>query len=204
MTRWHPSTALIALVCVSGGCATHRAVAVSQACGPPAEERLAPGTVADGLDGTFGMTLVATEGPAVGRVVQGTVTLALPESASRPIAGPGGTPRTDARVALIGKADLDLAAVGALRMGEIQSSDPVRPGVAVLERHVVTAAETTLTEITLRLGSEANRRDVVRFDGGFTALYVRTVSRHGFGGHWASGISRATAQGHFCAARRAQ
>jgi hypothetical protein len=53
----------------------------------------------------------------------------------------------------------------------------------------------------LRLGSVANRRDVVRFDGGYTALRVRELNADGFAGSWESGTRTPSARGYFCATR---
>jgi hypothetical protein len=53
----------------------------------------------------------------------------------------------------------------------------------------------------LRLGSLANQLDLVRFDGGYTALHVRWVAPGGFGGDWSSGVRGPEAEGYFCAAR---
>ena len=40
----------------------------------------------------------------------------------------------------------------------------------------------------LRVGSEANRRGVRRFDGAFTVLRVQQVTDEGFAGTWESGV----------------
>ncbi len=69
------------------------------------------------------------------------------------------------------------------------------PGVIVIER----VGEPK--RILLRLGSEANRRDLQRFDGGYTVLDVRTLSDNAFGGSWRSGVTRNQAEGYFCAVR---
>ncbi len=70
------------------------------------------------------------------------------------------------------------------------------PGVIVIER-VVGGPKSIL----LRLGAEANRRDVQRFDGGYTVLDVRTLSDDSFAGLWRSGVTRNQAEGFFCAVR---
>jgi hypothetical protein len=102
--------------------------------------------------------------------------------------------------AAFGTTDVDLPAVGAVKVGSTTSRDPTRPGVVVLERRTTTEAGPA-TQITLRLGSEANRREVTRFDGGYTALYVREISGDRFAGEWASGVGRTQTRGHFCATR---
>ena len=42
----------------------------------------------------------------------------------------------------------------------------------------------------LRLGADANRRGVVRFDGGYFALTVREMRAGRFAGTWSSGGPR--------------
>jgi len=43
-----------------------------------------------------------------------------------------------------------------------------------------------MTDIMLRLGSEANQRERQRVDGGYTALRVRHLAPTGFSGTWGS------------------
>ena len=62
-------------------------------------------------------------------------------------------------------------------------------------------APAEIASITLRLGSEANQRGVLRFDGAWTALYVRWIGDAGFGGEWTSGVTIPEATGSFCASR---
>jgi hypothetical protein len=103
--------------------------------------------------------------------------------------------------AAFGATDVDLTEVGAVQVGSIESRDPSRPGVIVLERHTASADE-PVTQIILRLGSDANRRDRLRFDGGYTALYVREISGERLAGDWASSAGRSQeTRGHFCATR---
>jgi hypothetical protein len=101
---------------------------------------------------------------------------------------------------LYGSAELDLAAIDAVRVGSISSNDPAAPGVLVIERHE-RAGQPPRAEITLRLGSEANRRDRQRVDGGYTALRVRELGPSGFSGTWASGLLRERSAGYFCAVK---
>ena len=51
----------------------------------------------------------------------------------------------------------------------------------------------------LRIGSDANRRGVLRFDGGYFVLRVQQVDESGFAGSWTSGLLEVQAEGHFCA-----
>jgi hypothetical protein len=103
------------------------------------------------------------------------------------------------RLPLRGAAELEASAIGATVPGNPASEDPAAPGVLVLERHSSRAGEPA--SIILRLGSDANRRDAVRFDGGFLALTVRRIDRTGFAGTWTSGGGGKDAEGYFCAAR---
>ena len=102
---------------------------------------------------------------------------------------------------LAGTSDLDPTALGGVRTGDLTTDDPEAPGVLVIERHP--AHEDAAAEIMLRLGSDANRLGVVRYDGGYFALTVRSLGPGGFAGTWASGGSKAGvgAEGYFCAER---
>ncbi len=193
---------LVTVVLILRGCAAHRVERQeSAACAPVDEQQLAAGVRAEALEGAFRLTLVATNGPKRGESATGRLVLVLNDSAMRRMEEPGGTYRLDAHMPLIGTTDLAVEDVGAVRLGDLESSDSTRPGVALLERRVVEPNDTTRTEITLRLGSEANRRDVVRFDGGFMALSVHSVTEHAFHGTWASGVREPAARGYFCATR---
>jgi hypothetical protein len=102
---------------------------------------------------------------------------------------------------LYGSTEVDLAAVDAVLVGSTSSLDPEQPGVLAVERHE-RAGQTPRAEIVMRLGSDANRRDRQRVDGGYTALRVRRVSAEGFAGTWGSGVTGERAAGYFCATRR--
>ncbi len=154
--------------------------------GPPAATSTA------GLAGEYRLTLVATRGPRAGRMAAGRLWLAPQDTALQLLFRLNGSVDSTARMPLIGGTDLDLDAVGAVRLGALDSRDPRQPGISVLE---------TPGAIVLRLGAEANRRDVVRFDGGYMALYVRATDGAGFAGAWASGVTGPEAEGYFCAVR---
>ena len=80
------------------------------------------------------------------------------------------------------------------------STDPTAPGVLVIERH---PAPRVRRRDHAAARVRANRRGVVRFDGGYFALTVRASSRW-FRGHLVEcGTSRVRADGgYFCAERR--
>src|SRR5205814_10228561 len=112
-----------------------------------------------------------------------------------------GTRDTTSTVPLSGTTELDPSAVGAVRTGSLSAEDPEAPGVLVIDRRP--ARPDAATEIMLRLGAEANRRGVVRYDGGYFALSVRRITSEGFAGTWSSGGAGSRAEGYFCAERLA-
>ncbi|MGH7674059.1 MAG: hypothetical protein ACREMV_02210 [Gemmatimonadales bacterium] len=185
-----PSVAGLAAV-LAAACGAKNARSAGTECrplpdGPPTA------TSTTGLAGEYRLTLVATRGPRAGRIAEGRLWLAPQDTALQLLFQLNGAVDSTARMPLIGATDVDLDAVGAVRMGALDSRDPRQPGVAVLE---------TPGTIILRLGAEANRRDVVRFDGGYMALYVRATGGAGFAGGWASGVTGPEAEGYFCAVR---
>ena len=102
----------------------------------------------------------------------------------------------NASTPLYGKADVNLRAVGAHRVGDIGSDAANAPGVLVLEFDRAGARN-----ILLRLGSAANRRDTMLYDGAYTVLEVREITADGFAGSWRSGWRSSHAGGYFCATR---
>jgi hypothetical protein len=188
-----PGAAVLAvlMLAAAAGCASRNARSAAAECRPlPDGPPVATSTA--GLAGEYRVTLVATRGPRAGRIAEGRLWLAPQDTALQVLFRVNGAVDSTARMPLIGGTDLDLAAAGAVPMGGLDSRDPRRPGVAVLE---------TPGAIVLRLGAEANRRDVVRFDGGYMALYVGATGGAGFAGAWASGVTGPEAEGHFCAVR---
>lgn len=150
---------------------------------------------ADSLAGEYRLQLTSDSGPA-------TVTGALRLVAADPLlparAGPFGIPDTTHRYPLVGTAELDLAAVGAVAPGGTTSSDPAAPGVLVIER---VKGRVPAERFLLRLGADANRAEQTRFDGGYTVLRVGPIDRSGFRGEWESGAPLPEAHGRFCASR---
>ncbi len=102
----------------------------------------------------------------------------------------------DSSTPLYGFTDIDPESVGAHRVGDPGSRDPSAPGVLVLER-----VEYGRPIITLRLGSDANRQDLVRYDGEYAVLSVSSIDEDGFTGSWRSGggLGWSTTTGYFCA-----
>ncbi|HEU4680533.1 MAG TPA: hypothetical protein VFS51_02225, partial [Gemmatimonadales bacterium] len=174
------------------GCQPRRAEPEPMACNPaPEPETLLPPGSAERLGGTYRLQLVATEGSKSGESVEGTLRIQLYDRALRAVTVHG-IRDTAASYVLYGSVDVDLDGVGAVRPGDPGAEDPMRPGVLVIERKGT---------VVLRLGSEANRRDVARFDGGYTALRVREITEIRFRGTWASGVHAQRSAGYFCAER---
>jgi hypothetical protein len=152
------------------------------------------------LGGEYRLRLVATAGPRAGTSADARLRLApLPDSLQ--MAAPVlGIRDTTTRYPLAGSVELDPDAIGAVRTGDLGSTDPMAPGVLVIERRPV--APDVPPSLMLRLGADANRRGVVRFDGGHFALTVRRLDADGFAGTWSSGTGVGGATGYFCAERR--
>ncbi len=180
--------ALMALAACGGG---NSSGSDPEACAPL--EAAADGTLnADGMAGDYSLRLVATSGAKRGATSGGTVHLTAHDSARKHVLLPDGRTSTTYTFPLYGTAEVDLASVGATAPGELGSDDPAAPGVLVIE---------SSTGVLLRLGSEANRTGVRRFDGAYTALQVRQVTDKGFAGTWRSGVATEESGGHFCANR---
>ena len=179
------------------GCRAVASGAAPEDCAPVTSE-LPAETSGAGIGGEYQLRLVATSGAKVGSRVDGRLRL-QPQTGELRYRSRAGA---DSSVVhpMYGAAELDLGAVDAVQVGSISSLDPAEPGVLVIERHE-RAGRTPRADITLRLGSEANRRDRQRVDGGYTALRVRELSPSGFSGTWASGVLRERSAGYFCAVR---
>jgi hypothetical protein len=173
----------------------------SSPCEPP-RGALPPGVTAAGLAGEYRLHITATSGSSTGRWVEGTLRLA-------PVADPAagavvvmGVKDPTSAYALTGSGELDPATLGAVSTGSLATTDPEAPGVLVMERHPRDPGAGT--EIILRLGSDANQRGRLRYDGGYFALMVRGIGPRGFTGTWSSGAGAASsAGGYFCAERTA-
>jgi hypothetical protein len=144
----------------------------------------------DQLAGEYELSLEATAGEAAGRSTSGRLWLYPNEPEMRGIPAAGGGVRSDASAPLYGATDIDVETIGGVRLGDAMSRDPQSPGVLLLQQG---------EQLYVRVGAEANRRDLLRFDGGYFALRVREVDERGFAGTWSSGLMSASAEGHFCA-----
>jgi len=196
--KWRRGLAALPLVfaCRSGPGDPPRA----DRCGPSTGQ-LSPTASAEGLAGEYRIRLVATDGRRSGASADGSVRLRPAEDSLRRPAPVLGIRDSFTVLPLRGAAKLDAASLGATIPGDAASDDPMAPGVLVIERRPRQAHEPV--SILLRLGADANRREAVRFDGGFLALTVRRMDRAGFAGTWASGAGGTDAAGYFCAERTA-
>jgi hypothetical protein len=166
-------------------------------------DTLAAGSTANDLGAEYELIIIGTSGAGAGRTVRGTLRLFAPPDSLRPYRRSDNTPHPYLTIPLIGTAVIDLARVGGLEDGELRSRDPSAPGVAVEEWNRTYQGK-TLTQITLRLGSDANRRNVIRTDGPSNELFVDRIDSSGFSGRWYAtlGLSDYEAKGYFCAIRR--
>lgn len=179
------------------GCGARRAEVELPQCTERSGE-LAAGADAATMVGEYRLTLVATRGERAGNSASGDLMLIPVDSAYRIQQTANVTSSVDSPFVLVGRTELSLGDVGAIRMGEIATLDPTRPGVAVLQQETSDAAG---SRITLRFGSQANQLGNVLFDGGYTALQVSWIEALGFGGSWASGVRGPETGGYFCAFR---
>jgi hypothetical protein len=185
------------IVGLAAGCSGAKAgQAEPQDCGPVATDLPAEAS-ADRMTGEYHLRMVATSGPKNGNSVDGRLRLQPQDSSLRQLILPGGVRDTGTTVPLYGAAEIDVSPVGAVYAGDLSSVDPTRPGVVVLQSSSGSAG----SRVMLRMGSEANRRDRLRFDGAYTVLRVRRISDGGFAGNWESGVPLPRSGGHFCATK---
>lgn len=201
MPRIQLAVATSAIMTVAIGCgggetadqAAEQGAAQMAGCGP-IEGTLAPLGDASGLSGQYTLRLVATSGEESGQRAEGTLRL-RPHSRDMQQVMVAGAPDPNSAMPLYGTVEIDLDLIDAQTLGSLMSHDPMQPGVLVLARR------SDPVSITLRFGSEANRRDVQRFDGGYTALRVQLIDGGNFFGTWASGVMSQESSGYFCAVR---
>lgn len=171
----------------------------SEICAPVSAE-LSPASSTEGLAGEYRLKLVATSGVKKGTTVDGVLRLKPQRQDLLYRTNLGGGRDSTVLHPYYGAAEVDLALIGAVPVGSTTSLDPMQPGVLVMERHAA-AGQPPMAEIIIRLGSEANRRDRQRFDGGYTVLRVRRVGPGRLAGSWSSGVTAERAAGYFCATR---
>lgn len=162
-------------------------------CVPPEGPLAAEASLA-GRVGDYRLTMVERVDGTPTRTVEGSLVLLTQVAPFRLFEGSGGESIPGVTSPLFGSTDINLEAVGAVRVGDLSSLDPAAPGVLVIESETGTSPS-----ILLRFGSEANRRDLVRFDGGYAVLTVIEIATGSFGGTWSSGVRGPDAEGFFCA-----
>ncbi len=196
MARDTATVASIVMMAIGvAGCARGGGQVAARECAAR-EAGLAADVDVDGLAGEYRFILVATKGDSSGHKVAGRLSLHRQKGAARRMTTLGGQPDPNVTVPLYGATDIDLNMVGAVRLGDLGSEDPMSPGVMVLDSRAASARQ-----IVMRLGYLANRRGDLLFDGGYAALQVGWVARDGFGGTWASGVRGPESAGYFCAFR---
>lgn len=192
-------TALTAASLILEGCRSKVGTANPEECAP-VSATLPAGSSLKGLSGDYRLRLVATSGDKKGAATEGTLRLERQPDSLRYRTRLGGGRDSTVLHPLYGAADVDLALIDAVSVGSTTSLDPRQPGVLVTERQAVSGGSPQ-SEIIIRLGSDANRRDQQRFDGGYTALRIREIGPEQLAGSWASGVATERAAGYFCATR---
>ena len=167
--------------------------APAPACVRP-EGALAADASLEGRVGDYLLTMVEEVDGTPTRTVEGSLVLLPQVESYRQFEGSGGGPIPGVTSPLFGSTDVNVEAVGAVRVGSLSSQDPASPGVLVIESETGTSPS-----ILLRLGSDANRRDLVRFDGGYAVLTVAEIMAESFSGTWSSGARGPDSEGFFCA-----
>ncbi len=149
-----------------------------------------------GLEGNYALRLYATRGDSAGKDASGQLMLMAHADSLRERTAQSGLRSTTIVTPLYGTAAINLGAVGAVTQGDLASTDPMKPGVVVIERHVDLGVE-----ITLRFGSILNARGQTSFDGAYAALSAAWGGSNRFGGSWGSGLMESSTAGYFCADR---
>ena len=160
----------------------------------PSEGPLAVDASLEGRAGEYRLMMVEEVDGTATRTAEGSLLLLDQVDSLREFAGGAGGSIPGVSSPLFGSTDVNVEGVGAVRVGSLSSEDPASPGVLVIE------SETGQSQsILLRFGSDANRRTLVRFDGGYTVLEVVAITAESFSGTWASGARGPESEGFFCA-----
>ena len=183
-------------------CRAQSGRASPEECAPVTTELPATSST-EGWAGTYRLRLVATSGEKTGATVEGTLNLRPQHDSLRYRVTALGVSDTTTFSPFYGALHLDLATVGAVSVGSTASLDPMEPGVLVIE-HRRAEGQAPGVQIIMRLGSEANRRDQQRVDGGYTALRVHQATPDRLAGTWASGAGLKQSAGYFCAVAERQ
>ena len=168
-------------------------MALAAACVRPAGP-VASDASLEGRAGEYHLTMVEQVDGSPSRTTEGSLTLLTQVESLRQFAGSAGGSIPGVTFPLFGSTDMNVEGVGAVRVGSLSSEDPESLGVLVIESETGTGPS-----ILLRLGSDANRRNLVRFDGGYTVLNVVEITAESFSGTWSSGARGPDSEGFFCA-----
>lgn len=187
---------LCAGLSLAAGCRSQVAEAGPQACAP-SSATLPADASAEALAGSYRLQLVASTGPSAGESAAGGLELRPYEAASRYRSSLAGHD-TMTVYPSHGTTDVKVESVGAVA-SDLGSTDPSRPGVLVIGMRP--KSDSVGARVMLRLGADANREGMTRFDGGYAVLRVRQITEDGFAGDWESGAPMPQAGGHFCAVR---
>ncbi len=144
----------------------------------------------EGRAGEYRLTMVEEVDGSPSRTVEGPLTLLPQVESLRQFTRSAGGSIPGVSSPLYGSTDVNVEDVGAVRVGSLSSEDPESPGVLVIESE--TGASPS---ILLRLGSDANRRDLIRFDGGYAVLTVVEITAESFSGTWSSGVRGPASEG---------
>ena len=181
LTTW---PTLAALVVTAGACAggsSTDGMPEPAACAPTSAT-LAPSATFEGRAGSYRIIAFASDG----RSTEGSIELVDRPSGARSM--------TRASLPLHGTAEIDFAAIGGAVPVGMDSEDPDRPGVLVVESEADTGPR-----VLVRFGSRMNDLTQPAFDGAETRLEPRQIGDDGFLGTWRSTGGGAAASGHFCA-----
>ena len=168
-------------------------VALAAACIPPAGPAASDASL-EGRAGEYHLTMVEQVDGSPSRTTEGSLTLLAQVESLRQFTGSAGGSIPRVTSPLFGSTDMNVEDVGAVRVGNLSSEDPESPGVLVIESETGAGPS-----ILLRLGSDANGRNLVRFDGGYTVLNVVEITAESFSGTWSSGTQGPDSEGFFCA-----
>ena len=147
----------------------------------------------EGRAGEYHLTMVEEVDGTPNRTAQGSLVLLNQVEAFRQFSGGAGGTIPGVTSPLFGSTDVNVEAVGAVLIGSLSTDDPASPGVLVIESETGGSPS-----ILLRFGSDANRRTLVRFDGGYTVLTVVEITAESFSGTWSSGAGGPDSEGFFC------
>jgi hypothetical protein len=145
----------------------------------------------EGRAGEYRLTMVEQVGRSPSRTTTGSLTLLAQVKSLRQFSGSAGSSIPGVTSPLFGSTDVY---VGAVRVGSLLSEDPESPGVLVIESETGAGPS-----ILMRLESDANRRDLVPFDGGYAVLTVVEITEESFSGTWSSGARSPDSEGFYCA-----